>query len=66
MPKENDGKLIKILYERLDIAMVFEREKKIVIPETTCIIRDIMKIQGIEINDKNKSNIKKESGGYDF
>jgi len=53
--KENDL-LIKKLYERLDIAMEFEARKKIVIPETTCIIRDIMKIRGIGINDLNKKD----------
>jgi len=55
-----DKKLEKILYERLDIAMAFEREKKVVIPETTCIIRDIMKLKGINVNDKIKN--KKDEG----
>jgi len=58
---ENKEKLIKILFERLDIAMEFERSKKIVLPETTCIIRDIMKISDIEINYGSKKTKKNSS-----
>jgi len=54
--KEN---LTKKLFERLDIAMSFEKENKIVIPETTAIIRDIVRVAGIEIS----YNAKKSSGG---
>jgi hypothetical protein len=37
--------LLKIQMERLEIALTFEREKKITIPETTAIIKTILEIE---------------------
>ena len=59
-------RLIKILFERLDIAMEFEKDKKIVIPETTFIIRDLMKITDININEKKDIAPDKEIDLFDF
>jgi hypothetical protein len=37
--------LLDIELERLKLAVAFEKEKKIVFPETTQIVRDILKIE---------------------
>ena len=37
-------KLLAIELERLDVAVAIEKERKIVFPETSVIIRDIMKL----------------------
>lgn len=43
-PKEILEELLQIERDRLDIAVVIERRRNIVFPETSVIIRDIMKI----------------------
>ena len=40
-------KLLAIELERLEVAVAIERERKIVFPETSVIIRDIMKLNAV-------------------
>ncbi|MDD5083294.1 MAG: hypothetical protein PHU08_07985, partial [Dehalococcoidales bacterium] len=42
--KEILGRLLKIELERLDTAVQIEKDRKIVFPETSIIIRDIQKL----------------------
>lgn len=56
--------LLQIELKRLELAVKFEEQKKIVFPETTQIVRDILKIEDRIRVDKAKSEsvqIKKES-----
>jgi len=46
-------KLLKIELERLDVAVEIEKKRNIVFPETTIIIRDILKLNEA-INGKGK------------
>jgi hypothetical protein len=55
--KEILQKLLDIEIARLDVAVRIERERNIVFPETTIIIRDIQKLT----DEISKGGIKKES-----
>lgn len=49
-------KLLDIELERLDVAVRIERERKIVFPETSIIIRDIQKLQAAINGDKPEND----------
>jgi len=51
-------KLLKIELERLDVAVEIEKKRNIVFPETTIIIRDILKLNEA-INGKGKDKPEK-------
>jgi len=55
-PQELLIKLLHIELERLDTAVRIERDRKIVFPETSVIIHDILKLQNA-LNGKVKSNV---------
>lgn len=60
--KEILKELLEIEKKRLKIAVKIEEERKIVFPETTIIIRDILKLQNALSENKQPENlgIKKE------
>ena len=55
-PKELLRKLLAIELERLDTAVRIEKERNIVFPETTIIIRDIQKLDSA-INGEASDNL---------
>lgn len=54
-PKDVLQKLLNIELERLDTAVKIERERKIVFPETSVIIHDILRLQN-ELQGKKPGN----------
>lgn len=66
-PKAMLEYLLDIEVERLQTAIRIERERKIVFPETTVIIRDILKLHGaIYGNDNGKVEIDKRTDTGDI
>ncbi len=55
-PKAILEKLLAIELERLDVAVKIEKERKIVFPETSIIIRDIQKLQAAINGDKSEND----------
>ncbi len=58
--KELLQKLLDIEIERLDVAVRIEKERNIVFPETTVIIRDILKLKNAIANKEKNDESKKD------